>query len=151
MSADESHPSPGRDVLFISKATPEDDEFVLWIAPRLEAAGYSVFADILSLEPGERWRKTLTNTLQDRAVKMLLCCRDVTLNKEESRRRSVSVRMSSEQRGMTSSSFPCDSLHISSSESASCSGSTPSEAGQGLRELLEALSGRGPAKSHGRD
>jgi hypothetical protein len=82
MSADEPHPSPRRDVLFISKATPEDDEFVLWIAPRLEAAGYSVFADILSLEPGERWRKTLTNTLQDRAVKMLLCCRDVTLNKE---------------------------------------------------------------------
>jgi MarR family transcriptional regulator, temperature-dependent positive regulator of motility len=26
-----------RDVLFISKATPEDDEFVLWLAPRLEA------------------------------------------------------------------------------------------------------------------
>lgn len=71
-----------RDVIFISKATPEDDEFVLWIAPRLEAAGYKVFADILSLEPGERWRQTLTATLQDRAVKMLLCCRDVTLAKE---------------------------------------------------------------------
>ncbi len=71
-----------RDVIFISKATPEDDEFVLWIAPRLEAAGYKVFADILSLEPGERWRNTLTDTLQDRAVKMLLCCRDATLAKE---------------------------------------------------------------------
>ena len=31
-----------RNVIFISKATPEDDEFVLWIAPRLEAAGYKV-------------------------------------------------------------------------------------------------------------
>jgi hypothetical protein len=29
-----------RDIILISKATPEDDEFVLWIAPRLEAAGY---------------------------------------------------------------------------------------------------------------
>src|SRR4051794_24523143 len=31
-----------RSVLFISKATPGDDEFALWLAPRLEAAGYEV-------------------------------------------------------------------------------------------------------------
>ena len=71
-----------RDVVFISKATPGDDEFVLWLAPRLEEAGYTVFADILSLEPGERWRKVITNTLQTRAIKMLLCCRDTTLAKD---------------------------------------------------------------------
>ena len=71
-----------RDVVFISKATPGDDEFVLWLAPRLEEAGYAVFADILTLEPGERWRKVITNTLQTRAIKMLLCCRDVTLAKD---------------------------------------------------------------------
>jgi hypothetical protein len=65
-----------RDVLFISKATPDDDEFVLWLAPRLEAAGYEVFADILTLEPGDRWRRQVTNTLQNRAVKMLLRCRE---------------------------------------------------------------------------
>jgi TIR domain-containing protein len=71
-----------RTVVFISKATPADDEFVLWLAPRLEAAGYTVFADILTLEPGERWRKEITNTLQTRAIKMLLCCRDFTLASE---------------------------------------------------------------------
>ena len=70
-----------RSVVFISKATPEDDEFVLWLAPRLEAAGYTVFADILTLEPGDRWRRQITETLQNKAVKMLLCCRDSTLNK----------------------------------------------------------------------
>lgn len=70
-----------RKIVFISKATPEDDEFVLWLAPRLEAAGYTVFADILTLEPGDRWRRRVTETLQNEAVKMLLCCRDVTLNK----------------------------------------------------------------------
>lgn len=70
-----------RDVVFISKATPGDDEFVLWLAPRLEAAGYTVFADILTLEPGDRWRREITGTLQSKAVKMLLCCRDTTLNK----------------------------------------------------------------------
>jgi len=70
-----------RSVVFISKATPEDDDFVLWLAPRLEAAGYIVFADILSIDPGDRWRMEITGTLQNKAVKMLLCCRDATLNK----------------------------------------------------------------------
>jgi hypothetical protein len=73
-------PSP-RDVVFISKGTPEDDNFVVWLAPRLEAQGYRVFADILSLDGGDRWRKELTATLQQRAIKMLLCCRDLTLAK----------------------------------------------------------------------
>lgn len=72
---------PQRDVLFISKGTPEDDDFVLWLAPRLEAQGYKTFADILSLEPGDRWRREITGTLQARAIKMLLCCRDTTLAK----------------------------------------------------------------------
>lgn len=68
-----------RTVVFISKATPGDDEFALWLAPRLEAAGYTVYADILRLDPGMRWRQELTTTLQSKAIKMLLCCRDTSL------------------------------------------------------------------------
>jgi hypothetical protein len=71
-----------RKVLFISKTTPGDDEFALWLAPKLEEAGYTVFADVVTLEPGERWRKSLTNTLYTDARKMLLCCRDETLASE---------------------------------------------------------------------
>ena len=71
-----------RTVLFISKATPSDDEFALWLAPRLEAEGYEVFADILSLEPGTRGRKEITEVLQQRAIKMLLCGRTATLQRE---------------------------------------------------------------------
>lgn len=77
----ESAMAPERKVIFISKGTPEDDDFVLWLAPRLEAQGYTIFADILSLEPGDRWRREITGKLQDKTVKMLLCCRDVTLAK----------------------------------------------------------------------
>lgn len=73
--------APERNIIFISKGTPEDDDFVLWLAPRLEAQGYRTFADVLSLEPGDRWRREITGTLQDKAFKMLLCCRDVTLAK----------------------------------------------------------------------
>ncbi|RIJ31042.1 toll/interleukin-1 receptor domain-containing protein [Henriciella algicola] len=68
-----------RDTVFISKATPGDDDFALWLAPRLEAAGYKVFADILSFDAGDRWRLKLTSTLQNSATKMLLCCRDSSL------------------------------------------------------------------------
>ncbi|MFA5957077.1 toll/interleukin-1 receptor domain-containing protein [Hyphomicrobium sp.] len=71
-----------RELVFLSKATPGDNEFALWLAPRLEAAGYLVFADILSLDGGTRWRKEVTDTLQNRAVKMLLCCSDTTLASE---------------------------------------------------------------------
>ena len=77
-----SSPAVARDVIFISKATPGDDEFALWLGPRLEEAGYTIFADLLTLEPGERWRRVITETLQDRSIKMLLCCRDSTLAKE---------------------------------------------------------------------
>ena len=55
---------------------------MLWLAPKLEEAGYLVFADILTLEPGERWRKSLTSILYTDAAKMLLCCRDSTLASE---------------------------------------------------------------------
>jgi hypothetical protein len=80
-STGQAEPAPVRDVVFISKATSGDDEFALWLAPRLEAEGYTVFADILSLQAGDQWRRVLTSTLQDRAVKMLLCCSDETLAK----------------------------------------------------------------------
>ncbi len=70
-----------RTKLFISKATPGDDAFTLWLAPRLEAAGYEVFADILALDTGDSWREKLTATLQNEAVKMLLCCSTQTLSR----------------------------------------------------------------------
>ena len=73
--------NPPRTKLFISKATPGDDAFALWLAPRLEAQGYEVFADILSLSPADGWRLKITDTLQDEAIKMLLCCSDETLKR----------------------------------------------------------------------
>jgi len=71
--------SPPRDTLFISKATPLDNEFALWLAPRLEAAGYKVFCDVVTLTAGDRWRTEITSNLQERAIKMLLVCKDDTL------------------------------------------------------------------------
>ena len=82
MSMQDEEPNPPRTKIFLSKATPGDDAFALWLAPRLEAEGYEVFADILSLSPADGWRLKITNTLQDEAIKMLLCCSDETLKRE---------------------------------------------------------------------
>jgi TIR domain/Restriction endonuclease len=68
-----------RDTIFLIKASPIDDEFALWLAPKLEAEGYRVFADILTLEPGDRWRRQINQALQHRAAKVLLICRDASL------------------------------------------------------------------------
>ncbi|MFC0804734.1 TIR domain-containing protein [Ensifer sp. P24N7] len=68
-----------RDVIYIIKSSPRDDEFTLWLAPKLQAEGYRVFADILTLQPGDRWRRQINTALQHRAVKVLVCCRNETL------------------------------------------------------------------------
>lgn len=69
-----------RDTIFLIKASPIDDDFALWLAPKLEAEGYRVFADILTLQPGDRWRRQINQALQYRAAKVLLICRDATLS-----------------------------------------------------------------------
>lgn len=69
-----------QDVLFLLSASPADDEFVLWLAPKLEADGYRVFADILTLQPGDRWRREVNLALEHRASKVLLVCRNATLD-----------------------------------------------------------------------
>jgi hypothetical protein len=68
-----------RDTIFFIKSSPVDDEFTLWLAPKLEAEGYRVFSDILTLQPGDRWRREINQALQYRAAKVLLVCRNVTL------------------------------------------------------------------------
>lgn len=76
----DADPAAGYDTLFILKSSPIDDEFALWLAPKLEAEGYRVFADILTLEPGDRWRREINQALEHRAAKVLLVSRNATLN-----------------------------------------------------------------------
>ena len=76
-----------------------------------EAAGYRVFADILSLEAGDRWRGVVTSTLQTSSVKMLLCCSNETLAApgvlEEI---DIAIDLSKELEARASSFAPCPSL-----------------------------------------
>lgn len=44
-----------KDIIFISHATPEDNEFAIWLASRLENAGYNVWIDKNELIGGEEF------------------------------------------------------------------------------------------------
>lgn len=61
-----------RDILFILGTRPADDQFILWLGPKLEAHGYKVFSELMTLEPGDRWRKEVYRALEHRAVKVLV-------------------------------------------------------------------------------
>lgn len=73
--------SVDRPLVFISHATPDDNEFVLWLGTRLTALGYDVWADILKLRGGQDWTEALEQALKDRAAKVLLVCTPAGLAK----------------------------------------------------------------------
>jgi hypothetical protein len=61
-----------RNALFISHASPEDNEFTLWLGAKLTALGYEVFADVLRLRAGEDWERVLEDAIREKAAKVLL-------------------------------------------------------------------------------
>ncbi len=61
-----------RDTIFISHATPEDNEFTVWLASRLELLGYKVWIDKKELLGGETFWETIENAIKLDSVKFLL-------------------------------------------------------------------------------
>ncbi|MCD0488552.1 toll/interleukin-1 receptor domain-containing protein [Pedobacter sp. MC2016-14] len=61
-----------RDTIFISHATPEDNEFTVWLASRLELLGYKVWIDKKELLGGETFWETIESVIKINAVKFLL-------------------------------------------------------------------------------
>jgi hypothetical protein len=61
-----------RKTIFISHATPEDNEFTIWIASRLELAGYDVWIDKKGLIGGEKFWEEIDNVIRNNAIKFLL-------------------------------------------------------------------------------
>lgn len=61
-----------RSKIFISHATPEDNDFTIWLASRLELLGYEVWIDKNGLVGGEKFWETIDNVIRNEAVKFLL-------------------------------------------------------------------------------
>ena len=60
-----------RKLVFISHANPEDNEFVSWLATRLAAAGYEVWADISQLVGGETFWRDIGTAIKDEAATVI--------------------------------------------------------------------------------
>ena len=60
-----------RDTLFISHATPEDNNFSIWLASRLKMLGYKVWIDKEKLLGGETIWNEIQNIIKNNAVKIL--------------------------------------------------------------------------------
>ena len=59
-----------RDTIFISHATPQDNEFSIWMASRLEMLGYNTWIDKEGLLGGERFWPTIQKAIEN-SVKVL--------------------------------------------------------------------------------
>lgn len=61
-----------RDTIFISHATPEDNDFTIWLASRLKLLGYNVWIDKNALLGGEKFWEEIDQTIRNKAIKILL-------------------------------------------------------------------------------
>jgi hypothetical protein len=60
-----------RDVIFISHATPDDNEFVRWLGTRLTGHGFHVWADIFDLNGGTPFWGSIEECIRNRAIKVI--------------------------------------------------------------------------------
>lgn len=71
-SEDLTSPDPSRRrLLFLSHATPQDNDFAKWLATQLAIAGYEVWCDITQLLGGERFWTDITNAIDGYAFRFL--------------------------------------------------------------------------------
>jgi hypothetical protein len=61
-----------RDVIFISHATPDDNEFVRWLGTRLTGCGYKVWADIFDLVGGTPFWVSIEDAIRKKALKVIV-------------------------------------------------------------------------------
>lgn len=66
-----------KDQIFISHATPEDNEFTIWLASRLEMLGYQVWIDKIELLGGERFWPTIQKAIEASKKVLLVCSSNI--------------------------------------------------------------------------
>ena len=74
--------SAKRTLLFISHATPEDNDFTLWLGARLASAGYSVWSDVTKLIGGETHWDNIETSVREHAVKVVSVCSTISVTKK---------------------------------------------------------------------
>jgi len=67
-----------RNSVFISHATPADNEFTKWLSLKLIALGYNVWCDILYLEKGVDFWKRIENEIRNNTCKFLVVLSEIS-------------------------------------------------------------------------
>ncbi len=60
-----------RNMLFLSHANPEDNEFTLWLALQLAREGYPVWCDLTKLLGGEDFWRDIEQAIREKTIKFL--------------------------------------------------------------------------------
>lgn len=63
--------TPVREIIFVSHANPEDNEFTRWISLRLASLGYGVWSDVTRLLGGEDFWDDIERAIRENTVKFL--------------------------------------------------------------------------------
>lgn len=71
-----------RDQIFISHATPQDNEFSIWLASRLEMLGYKVWIDKEGLIGGERFWATIQKAIDSSAKIIFVYSKNIVSSEE---------------------------------------------------------------------
>ncbi len=72
-----------RQLLFISHALPEDNEFVLWLASRLRNEGYQVWCELNEVHGGEHFWKKIQPIIRDQAAKFIFVASQASIQEEK--------------------------------------------------------------------
>ena len=68
--------------VFLSHATPEDNEFTRWLAAKLAAVGYDVWCDFDELRGGDLFWAKIEATIRHEAVRLIAVVSSISINKE---------------------------------------------------------------------
>ncbi len=63
--------TPPRDVLFVSHANPEDNEFAQWLTLKLASLGYRAWSDVTRLLGGEDFWRDIERAIRQQTIKVL--------------------------------------------------------------------------------
>ena len=70
-----------RDLIFISHAAPENNEFATWLAARLTSLGYNVWVELRQLEAGDRFWPEIEAAIRSRTARFVTVISKPATNK----------------------------------------------------------------------
>jgi hypothetical protein len=75
------HSPNARNVIFISHAAPQDNDFAIWLGSHLSLLGYLVWSDVAKLKGGDYFWDNIEEVIRERAARVVVCLSKVAQTK----------------------------------------------------------------------